>query len=70
MCRSRNRGGPSGGHGGTRYRYLAVGWEVAKASLVESGGIARRLSYLDYSNTNTAEGHHEVKDNNNRRLSK
>jgi hypothetical protein len=32
--------------------------------LVESGSIARRPSYLDYSNTNSAEGHHEVKDGN------
>jgi hypothetical protein len=64
VCRSCNRGGKSSGHGGTRYRYPAVGWEVAKVGLVESGSIARRPSYLDYSNTNTAEGHHEVKDGN------
>jgi hypothetical protein len=64
VCRSCNRGGPSSGHGGTRYRYPAVGREVAKVGLVESGSIARRPSYLDHSNNNTAEGHPEVKDGN------
>ena len=64
MYRSCNRGGTSSGHGGTRYRYPAVGREVAKVGLVESGRIARRPSYLDHSNNNTAEGHHEVKDGN------
>ena len=64
MCRSRDRGGPSGGHDSTRYRYLAVGWEVAEVGLVESRGIARRTSNLDDSNTNTAEGHYEVRNGN------
>lgn len=64
VYRSCNRGGTSSGHGGTRYRYPAVGREVAKVGLVESGRIARRPSYLDHSNNNTAEGHHEVKDGN------
>jgi hypothetical protein len=64
VYRSCNRGGTSSGHGGTRYRYPAVGWEVAKVGLVESGSIARRPSYLDHSNNNTAEGHHEVRNGN------
>jgi hypothetical protein len=64
VCRSCNRGGTSSGHGGTRYRYPAVGREVAKVGLVESGRIARRPSNLDHNNNNTVEGHHEVKDGN------
>eukprot|EP01047_Picozoa_sp_COSAG01_P067415 COSAG01_NODE_9518_length_2417_cov_43.702842_2_plen_129_part_00 len=62
MCRSCNWGSLSSGHSSTRYQYPAVGQEVAKVGLVESGRIAWRPSYLDHNNNNTVEGHHEVKD--------
>jgi hypothetical protein len=47
VCRSCNQGSPSSSHGGTRYQYPTVGWEVVEVGLVEPGSIAQRPSYFE-----------------------